>query len=174
MSGGAGGSPVRLTNDSAIEYPGSWSPDGTWFVYQRAAGGRIDLMKVKATGGQATPTLVKADIRNESVPSWSPADSWFVLGDRLISTDGRTDKRLGIRHSMSYVFSADGRFVYGIESNREHDLLFRVDVATNAEAVVGELPREFRPASDVGPAIRFSLAPDGKTFVYSSVRYNQN
>ena len=57
---------------------------------------------------------------------------------------------------------------------REHDLLFRIDVATNAEAVVGDVGREFRPASDDGPAIRFSLAPDGKTFVYSSVRYNQN
>ena len=131
-------------------------------------------MKVKATGGQATPILVKADIKDESVPSWSPADTWFVVGDRLISADGQTEKRLGTRHSPSYVFSADGRFVYGIESNREHDLLFRIDVATNAETVVGEVGREFRPASDVGPEIRFSLAPDGKTFVYSIVRYNQN
>jgi len=174
MSGVAGGTPIRLTNDDRIEYPGSWSPDGVWFVYQRQGGGRLDLMKVKATGGQATPVLVKADTRDETVPSWSPAGAWFVVGDRLISSDGQTEKRLGTRHSKSYVFSADGRFVYGIESNIEHDLLFRIDVATNAETVVGAIAREFRPASDNGPAIRFSLSPDGKTFVYSSVRNHQN
>ncbi len=174
MSGVAGGTPIRLTNDSSIEYPGSWSRDGAWFVYQRQDGGRIDLMKVKATGGQATPILVKADTKVESVPSWSPADTWFVVGDRLISADGQSEKRLGTRHSPSYVFSADGRFVYGIESNPEHDLLFRIDVATNAETVVGDVGREFRPASNVGPEIRFSLAPDGKTFVYSSLRHKQN
>ena len=174
MSGVAGGTPIRLTNDNSIEYPGSWSRDGAWFVYQRQGGGRIDLMKVKATGGQATPILVKADTKVESVPSWSPAGTWFVVGDRLISLDGQTEKRLGTRHSPSYVFSADGRSVYGIESNREHDLLFRIDVATNAETVVGDVGREFRPASDVSPEIRFSLAQDGKTFVYSSLRHKQN
>jgi Tol biopolymer transport system component len=174
ISGLAGGTAVRLTNDNSLEYPGSWSRDGTWFVYQRQGGGRIDLMKVKATGGPATPVLVKADTKDESVPSWSPGETGFVVGDRLISADGQTEKRLGTRHSQSYVFSADGRSVYGIESNREHNLLFRIDVATNAETVVAELSREFQPDSDVGPEIRFSLAPDGKTFVYSVLRSSQN
>jgi hypothetical protein len=53
------------------------------------------------------------------------------------------------------VFAADGRFVYSIESNREHNLLFRTEVATNFETVVGDVGREFRPASDNGPAIGF-------------------
>jgi hypothetical protein len=32
MSGVAGVTPIRLTNDTSIEHPGSWSRDGTWFV----------------------------------------------------------------------------------------------------------------------------------------------
>ncbi len=116
MSGVAGGTPIRLTNDTRLESAGSWSHDGAWFVYERQNGG-LDLMKVKATGGQSSPILVKADTKDETVPSWSPDDTWFVVGDRLISADGQTEKRLGTRHSQSYVFSADGRFVYGIESN---------------------------------------------------------
>jgi Tol biopolymer transport system component len=175
MSGVAGGTPIRLTNDTLTsgELSGSWSHDGAWFAYERDRVG-LDLMKVKATGGQSSPILVKADIKDETVPSWSPVDTWIVVRDRLISTDGRTEQRLGTRHSQSYVFSADGRFAYGIESDPERNLLFRIDVATNAETVVGDLGREFRPANDVSPAIRFSLAPDGKTFVYSTVRGKTN
>ena len=34
ISAVAGGAPVQLTNDtSTFELPGSWSPDGNWFVY---------------------------------------------------------------------------------------------------------------------------------------------
>ena len=61
--------------------------------------------------------------------------------------------------------------ISGIESTREHNLLFRIDVATDAETIVGDVGREFQPASDASPTIRFSLAPDGKTFAYSVARY---
>ena len=47
----SGGAPIRLTNDSsATEDPGSWSPDGAWYVYQAAHNGKDDLMKVKTSG----------------------------------------------------------------------------------------------------------------------------
>jgi hypothetical protein len=42
------------------------------------------------------------------------------------------------------------------------------------EKVLGELGREFAPASNFSPAIRFSLAPDGNSFVYSIATRHSN
>ena len=39
---------------------------------------------------------------------------------------------------------------------------FSLDVGGGAEKVLGDLGREFAPASSFSPAIRFSMAPDGK------------
>ena len=67
MSAMTGGSPISLTNDKGTEFPGSWSPDGNWFVYLAIRNGQRDLMKVKTTG-QATPVLLKAKVESD-VPS---------------------------------------------------------------------------------------------------------
>jgi len=52
--------------------------------------------------------------------------------------------------------------------------LFRIDIATGAETVVGNVGREFQPGSNLSPSIRFSLAPDGKSFVYGSGTFTNN
>ena len=90
----AGGAPVPLTNDtSAVELPGSWSPDGNWFVYLASRNGTTNLLKVKTTG-QATPVVLKANVTSD-VPSWSPDGKWIAYGHDLISPDGRATKAIG-------------------------------------------------------------------------------
>ena len=72
ISSVSGGAPVPATNDTiSNEYTGSWSPDGNWLVYLRNQNGKLDLMKVKASG-QDVPVVLKADINPEtgSVPAW--------------------------------------------------------------------------------------------------------
>ena len=49
-----------------------------------------------------------------------------------------------------------------------------MDVASGAEKTLGSVGREFRPASNLHPAIRFSLAPDGKSFVYAAGTFRSN
>jgi serine/threonine protein kinase len=46
--------------------------------------------------------------------------------------------------------------------------------ACGVEKVLGDLGREFAPASNFSPAIRFSLAPDGNSFVYSIATRHSN
>lgn len=46
-------------------------------------------------------------------------------------------------------------------------------MASGAEEVVSEIDREYDVRSWFSPSIRFSLAPDGKSFVYSSYHRNE-
>jgi hypothetical protein len=130
-------------------------------------------MKVKTTG-QATPVVLKADTGASGIPSWSPTGEWIAYGDELISPDGKTTRPLGNHGSQHFMFSADGKLVYGIRSDGDRNLLFSLDVATGAEKIVGDLGADFRPGTFLGPGIRFSLAPDGKSFVYATGKTKSN
>jgi serine/threonine protein kinase len=164
---------VRLTNDSAVEFPGAWSPDGNWFAYIVIRNGKADLMKVKTTG-QAAPMLLQADAKAATLPAWSPTGEWIAYGGNLISPDGATKRSLGDHHSPYYMFSGDGKLLYGIRTEKESELLFSVDIATGAEKTIGDLGKDFRPDSNLSPSIRFSMAPDGKSFVYSAGNFKRN
>jgi len=172
ISSAGGGAPVRLTNDQkSDEFPGSWSSDGNWFVYLAIRNGSQDLMKVK-TSGQAAPVLVKAGVDCET-PSWSPDDKWFLCTD-LISPDGQTVHALPKIATQNYAFSGDGKLLYGLREEPDGVTLFSLDVASGAQKNIGKLGAEFRPQSDLHPAVRFSLAPDGKSFVYAAAKYRSN
>jgi serine/threonine protein kinase len=173
ISSVAGGAPIRLTNEDAAEFTGSWSPDGAWFVYCSVRGDKIDLKKVKTTG-QATPIVLKQDVADANVPSWSPDGSWIAVGTSLVSPDGQTVKSLGDGRGRHHMFSADGKSVYGIRSDQGREDLFRIDIATGVETVIGNIGREFRPGSNLSPTIRFSLAPDGKSFIFGSGMFTNN
>jgi hypothetical protein len=173
ISSVAGGAPIRLTNEDTAEYTGSWSPDGVWFVYCSVRNDKVDLKKVKTTG-QATPIVLKRDVSDANVPSWSPDGSWIAVGSSLVSPDGQTVKSLGDHRGRHYMFSADGKFVYSIRSDQGREDLFRIDIATGTETVIGNVGREFRPGSNLTPSIRFSLAPDGKSFIFGSGTFTSN
>ncbi len=167
ISNVSGGAPVPLTNEpDSSDFAASWSPDGEWAVYVALHKGKADLMKVQTTG-EAAATIIKADFQdNTEVPVWSPAGDWILCGQSLYSPDGQKTKALGDHHTPTYVFSQDGKKLYGIRRDGDKELLFSLDVASGAEKVMGDLGTEFHPGLTFHPAIRFSLAPDGKSFVY--------
>ncbi len=167
ISNASGGAPVPLSNDSSSsEMAASWSPDGDWAVYLALHHGKADLMKAQTTG-EATPVPIAADLSNAEVPVWSPAGDWILCGRMLYSPDGQKTKSLGDRGTPTYAFSQNGKLLYGIRHEGDKELLFSIDVASGAEKVMGDLGTEFRPQLSFNPATRFSLAPDGKSFVYS-------
>jgi Tol biopolymer transport system component len=172
----SGGQPVQLTNEQApAEYPGSWSLDGNWFAYVIIRDGKSDLAKVK-TSGQATPVTVRPDVDydNDSVPAWSPDGNWIVLGETLYSSDGKTVHPLGEHHSDGYVFSQDGKRVYGMRPSSSGEELFSVDIASGTEKVIGSVSKDLRPRSSLNPGTRLSLAPDGKSIAYAAARFQDN
>ena len=108
-----------------------------------------------------------------AVPCWSPTDEWIGYadrGDKLISPDGTKQKDLGVRHSGASAFSADGKLLYGM---RKEDLI-STDIATGAEKVIGNVGVDNGPRSSLGPAIRMSLSPDGKSLTYGTLRFKNN
>jgi Tol biopolymer transport system component len=162
-----GGHPVRLTDvQSGGEYAGSWSPDGSHFTYLQAQGGKTSLMVTKTTGN-ATTVLLRDNVVFAS-PDWSPTGDWITYRDEkgwnLISPDGKRSKFLGKIRSNALAFSKDGKLLYGLENGMDRSTLFSLDPASLKQTAIKELGKDFIPARDT---VRFSLAPDGKSFVYS-------
>ncbi|MGB6133291.1 MAG: protein kinase [Acidobacteriaceae bacterium] len=174
----AGGAPVRLTNSEADgEYSSVWSPDGTRFAYLQFFSGKLSLMVVRTTGS-APPVELKKDVMR-FLPDWSPSGEWITYrvekGLNLISPDGKTTKFLGKIETDYLAFSKDGKLLYGIQTETEADqnraTLFSLDRVTLKQKPIRELGKDLLPDSNFRESIRFSLAPDGKSFVYSTSKY---
>jgi serine/threonine protein kinase len=166
----AGGPPVRLTNTTITgdEYPASWSPDGGRIVYLQSTGGTFSLMICK-TSGQATPVELRSHI-GLLLPDWSPTGEWISFEDdsgwNLISPDGKSTRALGKIDTPHLTFSKDGRTLYGIRADGEHEYLFSLDIASSRMKTIGDVGTEFVPRSFLNPGVRFSLSPDGKSILY--------
>jgi Tol biopolymer transport system component/tRNA A-37 threonylcarbamoyl transferase component Bud32 len=176
ISAVAGGTPVPLTNDEASsEFPGSWSLDGSWFVYVCFQDGKPNLMKVK-TSGQAAPVVLKADVTydNEAVPLFSPDGALILLGETVYSADGKTSRLLGDHHSQGYVFASDGKRIYGLRPLGDGEQLFSVELAAGTEKVIGNLGGEYRPRSNLNPSTHFSVTPDGRSITYAIGKFKEN
>jgi Tol biopolymer transport system component len=182
----SGGSPVRLTNGELnMEYGGSWSPDGSRLVYLQTKAGKESLMMAKTSGGAIPVTLKEIGLvqRNMALPDWSPTGAWITYRDdkgwNLISPDGRTSKFLTKIQTDYLAFSKDGKLLYGIQTGetevaQDRATLFSLDSITLKRKYIKELGKAFRPASNFEPGIRFSLASDGKSFVYCTDEYRED
>jgi Tol biopolymer transport system component len=176
MTSIAGGTPVRLTNSEAgSEFGSVWSPDGTRFAYLQFESGRPSLAVVK-TSGSAAPVELRKDVQRY-LPDWSPAGDWITYRDEkgwnLISPDGKTTKFVSKIETDYLAFSKDGKLLYGIqtgetEADQDRATLFSLDPVTLKQKAVKELGKDLRPGSYFRESIRFNLAPDGKSFVYST------
>ena len=176
MSSLSGGAPVRLTStQSDTEMGGSWSPDGARFVYLNSVAGQVTLKTVRTTGG-AAPVLLKKMV-DLDIPDWSPTGDWITChgddGWGLISPDGKTAKSLGQIYTRHLAFSKDGKLLYGIETGKteaDRATLFSLDPATLKRKNLKELGPDLIPATSLNPGIRLSLAPDGKSLVYTTLK----
>ena len=179
ISAVAGGSPVRLVKTSAErDWPGSWSPDGNWFVYLHLRDGKYSLNKVKTTG-QAEPEVLTA-LRGSglTVPVWSPAGDSVMYrsaeGSTLISLDGGKTRDFP-NGFVAHAFSADGQTIYRLRRVGNDRLeLFSTGINGGGEKTIGSLPSEYLPAVSNNPSVRLSLAPDGKSLTYSTVKNTSN
>ena len=164
------GVPHRL-NDSATdtEYGGVWSPDGSRFAYIQVLGKSLALLVVNV--GSAEPPTVLRRVVSGALPDWSPTGEWISFQDEggwnVISPDGKTIKALSKISTQHLAFSKDGKQLFGVREEPATATLFSLDLMTGKMKNLRDLGHELAPASDYGPSIRFSLAPDGKSIAYS-------
>ena len=87
--------------------------------------------------------------------------------------DGKNSKSLGQINTWYLAFSKSGKPLYGIQwkdaeaNNDRGATLFSLDPRTLKQKAIKALSKDFWPGSRSWPGIRFSLAPDGQSFVYS-------
>jgi Tol biopolymer transport system component len=172
-----GGAPARLTNvETGTEWGGSWSPDGTRFVYFFGQTDKPSSLMMVKTSANATPVLLRENVR-DSLPAWSPDGHWITFRDdngwNLISPDSKTLKPLGKIRTPFFAFSKNAKLLYGIqiaagEGPWDRAILFSLDPLTLRQKTIKDLGRDLMPQSPYNPGIRFSLAPDGKSLLYST------
>jgi serine/threonine protein kinase len=175
----AGGAPVRLVDpaDKTSQFTGDWSPDGNQFAYRSLEeDGTASMKIVRTSGGVKAQKLVDGA---GGVFSWAPDGKWIAYADgsagwRLISPDGKQHRDLGIIQSANLGFSKDSKTAYGIRNNDNKWLLFSVDIETAKLRDIKQLDSSMRPQLDVGPAMRFTLSPDGKSIAYTVAKSSKS
>jgi len=174
----AGGAPVKLTSDVGkdTEFTGDWSPDGAQFAYVAIEPDGKDVLKIVRTSGGATPRTLVPDIGGD-VPSWSPDGYWIAYSEgedhwHLVSPDGTKHLDLGTIQTANLGWAKDSKTVYGIRTDGAKLYLFSLDVTAQPAKPhdIKELDSSLQPRTHLGPAMRFSLAPDGKSFAYSTAK----
>lgn len=168
MSSLSGGAPMRLRERAARENPGSWSPDGAWYVYEEVQADNTLTLKKARTAGTSEPETLAAGITSRSVPAWSPDGRWILFDDdglTLIAADGSATRELGVSNALC-AFARTEELLYCIEDLTGASKLVARRFDGTARVVASIAP-EHRPATSGGPAVRLSPTADGEGLIYS-------
>ena len=132
-------------------------------------------MLAKASG-ETAPTMLHERVGNP-LPEWSPDGQWISYLDlssgggwTLISPDGKTLRTYGEPKAVQMTFSADSKRLYGIRVENRGNTLFSIDLATKEVKNIGDVGKDFTPASYSNPGVRLSLSPDGKSILFPTYR----
>ena len=186
MSPVGGGAPQRLTNSSAFELGGVWSPDDDWVAYfATEVGSKPALMKVKTTG-QAEPRTLLADAPAFPwLPVWSPDGEWILLPSHglLVRADGTGTRKLGIEidfdmepRSAACAFAAKEPLLYCLrpaQSDGQHPLVV-LNFDGELVQTIGYVSPEDMPATGIRPGLRLSPTPDGTGVTYAVSKMAEN
>jgi Tol biopolymer transport system component len=71
-------------------------------------------------------------------------------------------------------FSADSKKLYGIRVEPDRCVLYSLDIQTKEQKVIGDIAKDFTPASYSNPGIRLSLSPDGRSILYPAIRQSRS
>ncbi len=163
--------------DSVLAHAHVWSPDGRWVAFISAAGGKLQLEKIKPLAGATPVALTKAApvATGYSTIEWSPTGEWILYpsaeGVSMISPDGSMTGKLTARNLQAYAFSRDGQQVYGIYRNTTGEgpqwQLHLIGIKGGTDKMIAAL--DF-PVS-TSTAIGFSIHPDGKRFLTSIAKW---
>jgi serine/threonine-protein kinase len=173
------GKPQSLTKSRAIQLPTSFTPDGKRLAYSEltsGAGGEIRTVPVESVSGQmraGEPQLFLKTSTANAFATFSPNGRWLAYADAeagLYEVHVRAFPDNGAKVLISNaggvlpVWSRNGReLFYRTEDQR----IMAVNYTVKRESFVADTPRVWfgKQLANVGVALNFYLAPDGKRFV---------
>lgn len=101
----AGGKEVtNLTNNKALDFWSSWSPDGKYILFYSNRDGNNEIYRMDADG--KNPVNISNHASNDYLPSWSPD------GKQIAFTSDRDNKNREI-----YIMQADGSGITRLTNN---------------------------------------------------------
>jgi Tol biopolymer transport system component len=162
----AGGTPVRLDQESTDHHGPSWSPDGNWIAYRRLLKGNWEIVKTPLGGGP----VQRLDDANPGGgdTDWSPTGEWIAHsrpdGMHLVSPDGASKRVLAGLLSGMFRFSDDGARLLALRRGEHQQWELTIwDVAT------GRLSRAVAlPLASSAELQGLALSPDGSRIIVAA------
>jgi Tol biopolymer transport system component/serine/threonine protein kinase len=166
-----GGTPNRLTDDSAIDYQASWSPDGKWIAYGSGTAAKFDLRVIPAGGG--APQSVDSGTTWVLRPAWSSdGRSLLYSGEReglvnvwrLAFSGGKASgspERVTVGPGADVAPAVDrgGRIAFATVGGAADIWEWSLSSSTLRQVT-----------SETGMESNACLSPDGKTLLFASDR----
>ena len=151
-----GGSPKRLTSDTA------WSRDGKWIYFSSARTGKHEVWKVPSLGGDARQVTHSGGFVAIESPDGKPlyytkVEERATLFKSLLDGTGET-KVLDNVAQRGFVLTADRIYYLQAEPDQRITLRYRV-LATNQDVEISAIKRKGYPG--------LSLSGNGKYLIYS-------
>jgi len=155
--------PRRLTSDPSDERAASWSRDGRWIYFDANRGGRWEVWKIPAVGGEAVPVTQEGG----SNPMESPDGTFLYVARapglwRLSVQGGAAEQVLGrLPDRSNWAVVADGIYLLQRDPSVAFSF-YRFDTGETTEVFVppGAVP-------EAGAA--FSVSADGRWLLYEQV-----
>jgi hypothetical protein len=124
---------------------------------------------------------VEDDVDSE-IPAWSPSGAWIAYaseeGVNLVDPDGKTKRlvaRVRRRTQSALLWSRDGASIYtvALEENGGAQLL-SIDVRGGAVKPIASYGAAVRFGTPTFPGLRFTLGPDGGSFLATVRRFRMD
>jgi len=169
-----------LTRDGTTDSGAAWSPDGFSIACYHDDGGKVSLALIGIGSGDPPRVLVD-DVAGATIPAWSPDGEWIAYrtlpdpkrppaGVYLVSRDGAHNRFLTASAGRAFVWSRDGASLYSTRRTDDRVEVIAIDPASGAVRVISTLAGDFNFATTDTSGVRFTLAPDGESFLATIVR----
>jgi len=168
-----GGVPTKLTRAGATEGAPEWSPDGRAIACHHWENG-VTSLAIVGVGTSDAPRVLAHGIL-ETPPAWSPDGEWIAYRTedavRVVSPDGARHRVIATGTGGALVWARDGRTLYSARRTDDRvPQLIAIDVLSGSVRVVSALSADVYFGAPIQTGIRFTLAPDGKSFMGTIVR----
>lgn len=167
------GSPIRLTNDAAIENDPVFSPDGKYIAFSSNASENSSFsIYIVKSDGSSQPRRITDDIANQGNPSYSHDNRYIAYATDAAGTSdiykiesfgngAPIEVIVDINSNEDPCFSSDGRYI-AFQSNR-NDGNMEIYLRDNSSGI-------YRVTNDAGRDRSTCFSPDSKYVAFVSDR----